>query len=191
MTTHNHYASLPAISQTATDEDLPASHALLGSSLDDINNSKTSCDLTTTNSSSHPSSLFNNIRSSPTDINNSKTPCDLTTTNSSSHASAPTNINNSDNPCDLSTSSTSTPFNIIETPSLAESVDTDVVMRDGTSSGARDDKNLPAWLTLMIVYLRRVSDTPAWHNLVSEFIDFEKCGPPHGVSFYWISMGTD
>jgi len=34
----------------------------------------------------------------------------------------------------------------------------------------------------MIGYLRRVSEDVAWQELVTEFVNFEKCGPPHGIS---------
>lgn len=46
----------------------------------------------------------------------------------------------------------------------------------------QDDENLPLWLASMIVYLRKVSDDVAWQNLVTGFVDFEKRGPPSGVS---------
>ena len=155
----------------------------------DINNSKTTCEVTTT-SSSHTSTLFDIVQTS-----SATSPYDLSTTNSGStsfdiiQSSSPTNINNSETPCDLSTNSTSTSNNITKTPPLA---DTDMVMRDVTSSsGSQINKNLPAWLTLMIVYLHQVSDAPVWHNLVSRFIEFENSGPLHGVSFYWLLKGND
>jgi hypothetical protein len=71
-------------------------------------------------------------------------------------------------------------------------VDTDVVMgNEASSSGIQNDENLPVWLTHTIVYLRRVSDATAWHDLVSRLIAFENSAPPHGVSFFWILMKTD
>lgn len=66
----------------------------------------------------------------------------------------------------------------------------DVVMQDATSSSsppkleARNDEDLPGWLAQMIVYLRGVSEEVAWQNLVTGFFDFEKCGPPAGVSSF-------
>lgn len=46
----------------------------------------------------------------------------------------------------------------------------------------QNDNNLPAWLTQTIKYLRSVSEEISWQNLVTEFIAFEKSGPPQGVS---------
>ena len=46
----------------------------------------------------------------------------------------------------------------------------------------QNDNNLPAWLTQTIKYLRSVSEEISWQNLVTEFITFEKSGPPQGVS---------
>lgn len=43
------------------------------------------------------------------------------------------------------------------------------------------DEFLPTWLAQTIVYLRRVSEDRAWQDLVTEFIQFEKIGPPIGV----------
>ena len=66
-----------------------------------------------------------------------------------------------------------------------EKVDDDVVMQatTSTSSQLRDDAELPVWLSQMIGYLRGVSDDVAWQELVTEFVDFERRGPPNGVSF--------
>jgi len=66
-----------------------------------------------------------------------------------------------------------------------ESVDGDVVMQQttSTSSQLRNDNDLPVWLSLMITYLRRVSEDVAWQGLVTEFVDFERRGPSSGVSF--------
>jgi len=63
----------------------------------------------------------------------------------------------------------------------------DVDMQDATSStspssGHGVDENIPSWLTPMIGYLRSLLEDVAWQTLVTEFIDFEKRGPPHGVS---------
>ena len=63
----------------------------------------------------------------------------------------------------------------------------DVVMGDAANSDMpalkpQDDKNLPPWLAAMIKYLRAVTDEAAWQNLVTDFVDFEKGGPPNGVS---------
>ena len=65
----------------------------------------------------------------------------------------------------------------------------DVVMQDATlrSSpplGTRNDEDLPRWLTQMAIYLRGVSEEATWQDLVTGFFDFEKCGPPVGVSFF-------
>ena len=46
----------------------------------------------------------------------------------------------------------------------------------------QNNNNLPAWLTQTIKYLRSVSEEISWQNLVTEFIAFEKSGPPQGVS---------
>jgi len=68
----------------------------------------------------------------------------------------------------------------------------DVVMEDATSSSSppkletRNDEDLPGWLAQMIVYLRGVSEEAAWQNLVTGFVDFEKCGPPAGVSSFFL-----
>lgn len=51
-----------------------------------------------------------------------------------------------------------------------------------TSSQLRNDDGLPVWLSQMIGYLRGVSEDIAWQELVTEFVDFERRGPPHGVS---------
>lgn len=46
----------------------------------------------------------------------------------------------------------------------------------------KKDDNLSPWLSLMIDYLRGVSEDAAWQGLVTEFVDFEKRHPPNGVS---------
>jgi hypothetical protein len=65
-----------------------------------------------------------------------------------------------------------------------QKVDRDVVLRDttSTSSQLRNDEEVPVWLSQMIAYLRGVSEDVAWQELVTEFVDFERRGPPHGVS---------
>jgi hypothetical protein len=68
-----------------------------------------------------------------------------------------------------------------------ETSDKDVAMSDaaaGTSpsSKPRDDTDLPAWLLQMIKYLCDVAEDVPWQNLVTEFVAFEKQGPPNGVS---------
>jgi len=58
----------------------------------------------------------------------------------------------------------------------------DIVM-----SGApkpHNDTGLPAWLLQMIKYLREVSEDVPWQDLVTDLVDFEKRGPPAGVSFF-------
>ena len=68
----------------------------------------------------------------------------------------------------------------------------DVVMEDAMSSSSppkletRNDEDLPGWLAQMIVYLRGVSEEAAWQNLVTGFINFKKCGPPAGVSSFFL-----
>jgi hypothetical protein len=76
---------------------------------------------------------------------------------------------------------------------ITESLDSDVAMQDTASptSATQNDENLPTWLRQMMVYLRGVSEAPAWHDLVSGFVEFEKCGPPHGVSSCLLLFGTD
>ena len=78
-----------------------------------------------------------------------------------------------------------------ESPALSVKIATnpslDVVMQDATSKtlaslDPQNDNNLPLWLAQMIAYLRGVSEDVAWQDLVTAFVAFEKCGPPHGVS---------
>jgi hypothetical protein len=72
-----------------------------------------------------------------------------------------------------------------EEDKVEEQTDPDVVMNDATASSLSappNDNDLPTWLAHMIGYLREVSEDDAWQDLVTEFIDFEKRGPPHGVS---------
>jgi hypothetical protein len=42
----------------------------------------------------------------------------------------------------------------------------------------------PDWLKRMLVYLRGVSDTLEWQDLVSELLRFENLSPPSGVRFF-------
>ena len=80
----------------------------------------------------------------------------------------------------------------LQSSPLSESVDTNVVMQDmAPSTGTKNNENLPSWLTQMIVYLRQVSDSLVWQDLVSSFVEFENFGPLLGVSSCWMSMGTD
>ena len=44
-----------------------------------------------------------------------------------------------------------------------------------------DDMDIPIWLGRMIQYLRDVSDHPAWQNVVTDLVSFEKCGTANGV----------
>jgi hypothetical protein len=70
-----------------------------------------------------------------------------------------------------------------------EKQDDDVVMGNSDLNSSersfpQNNDNLPPWLTHIIKYLRGVSEEIAWQNLVTEFITFEKSGPPAGVSPY-------
>ena len=81
-------------------------------------------------------------------------------------------------------------------PQPNERSEKDVVMQDATSiplasPDPPNDNNLPPWLAQMIAYLRGVSDDVAWQDLVTAFVAFEKCGPPHGVSYLSPSLLTD
>lgn len=67
----------------------------------------------------------------------------------------------------------------------------DVVMGDATSTTLslsrlphkpQNDEDLPPWLASMITYLRGVAKEAGWQDLVTVFVEFEKCGPPNGVS---------
>jgi hypothetical protein len=63
----------------------------------------------------------------------------------------------------------------------------DVVMGDATSSNPPSpdlptDDEAPGWLLEMMEYLRGVVEDNAWHRLLTGFVDFEKRGPPNGVS---------
>jgi hypothetical protein len=82
-----------------------------------------------------------------------------------------------------------------ENPTDQETAD-DVVMGDATlntpAQKPQDDENLPPWLMAKIEYLRSVNDDTVWQNLVTDFVDFEKGGPPSGVSsfklFFWYEI---
>jgi len=45
----------------------------------------------------------------------------------------------------------------------------------------QNDVNLPTWLAARIQYLCGVAKDALWQNLVTEFVKFEKSGPPNGV----------
>jgi len=71
--------------------------------------------------------------------------------------------------------------------------DQDVSMMDGTSGALPSPKpwnydDLPPWLTSMIVYLHGVAEDAAWQDLIIHFVEFEKSGPPNGVSFIVLSL---
>ena len=72
-----------------------------------------------------------------------------------------------------------------ENPTNQETTN-DVVMGDAAAPAQKpqDDKNLPPWLAAKIEYLRGVTDDAVWQNLVTDFVDFEKGGPPNGVSSF-------
>jgi len=75
-------------------------------------------------------------------------------------------------------------------PDSEPSAHNDVAMCDGTSEAtpsniSRSDEELPRWLVPMIGYLRSVAEDMAWQDLVMEFVEFEKCEPPMGVSFHF------
>jgi hypothetical protein len=62
----------------------------------------------------------------------------------------------------------------------------DVVMGDPSpvdtpAHKPQNDVNLPTRLAAMIRYLRGVAKDALWQNLVTEFVEFEKSGPPNGV----------
>jgi hypothetical protein len=60
----------------------------------------------------------------------------------------------------------------------------DVVMGDAPPvvPKPQNDENLPPWLVPMIKYLCEVAVDILWQDLIMEFIEFEKAGPPNGVS---------
>ena len=72
-----------------------------------------------------------------------------------------------------------------ENPTNQETTN-DVVMGDAAAPAQKpqDDENLPPWLAAKIKYLREVTDDTVWQNLVTDFVDFEKGGPPNGVSSF-------
>jgi len=53
----------------------------------------------------------------------------------------------------------------------------------GETPASANDKGLPPWLGEMIEYLRGVSAIRAWQDLVTDYVEFEKGGPPNGVTF--------
>lgn len=147
-------------------------------------------------------SVADNITSSSTnaDINDSQIHC-VPTANSTSHTSISfAGVSDEDCTTKPNTPSASPPASDVvmqdtasPTTSPATALDTDVVMQDSASpsSGSQKDENLPTWLSKMIDYLREVSDAPAWQDLVSGFIEFEKGGPPHGVSSFLLVFRAD
>ena len=62
------------------------------------------------------------------------------------------------------------------------SIPPDVALAKETQALEKDD-SLPPWLVQTIGYLRGVSEDQAWQDLVTEFVQFEKSGPPIGVMF--------
>lgn len=71
--------------------------------------------------------------------------------------------------------------------------DQDVHMTDGTfgaspSPKPRNDNDVPPWLTSKIVYFRGVAEDAAWQDLITHLVEFEKSGPPNGVSFIVLSL---
>jgi len=59
---------------------------------------------------------------------------------------------------------------------------TDLDIADTTTNDLPPDF-LPTWLAQTIGYLRQVSANQTWQDLVTEFVQFEKSGPPIGVMF--------
>ena len=58
----------------------------------------------------------------------------------------------------------------------------DVGMESGKETREpKNDESLPTWLSQTIGYLRKVSAEQSWQDLVTEFVEFEKSGPPIGV----------
>jgi hypothetical protein len=82
---------------------------------------------------------------------------------------------------------------IPKTTNLENDTDTqnpndDVAMTDGTGNNVEEalptsevNENLPEWLGTMIDYLRGISTEKSWQTLITEFVLFEKSGPPSGV----------
>ena len=73
--------------------------------------------------------------------------------------------------------------------SLQSNQQDNIIMEDATSTPLalpepQSDNDLLVWLALTIPYLRGVSEDAAWQDLVTGFIDFKKCGPPHGVGSF-------
>jgi len=64
----------------------------------------------------------------------------------------------------------------------------DTATLDTPAQKPQNDKNLPPWLTVMIKYLRGVAEDTLWQNLVTEFVKFEKGGPPNGVCSFILSF---
>jgi hypothetical protein len=78
----------------------------------------------------------------------------------------------------------------ISLESTEEGADDDVIMRDVTSTNSphshtpqnSNDEDLLPWLASIIGYLCGVAEDAAWKDLVMAVVEFEKCGPPIGVS---------
>jgi hypothetical protein len=69
---------------------------------------------------------------------------------------------------------------------MAGETTSDVVMGDTTALDTpaqkpQNNKNLPPWLAGMIKYLCKVAEDMLWQNLVTEFVEFKKGGPPNGI----------
>jgi hypothetical protein len=109
-------------------------------------------------------------------------------------ASSPPNSNSPENAEDMNVSSTAH----VE-PTKKSSEELPIISKEDSASAsemsmhpatpalspspkARNDENLPPWISPMIQYLRGVTENTAWQDLVTEFLDFEKRGPPNGVS---------
>ena len=104
--------------------------------------------------------------------------------------SVPTGTNNAHPSSDVLPGSSDILSIRVNTCHQAEHVETpacDVTMQDASlPPKPRNDKDLPAWLIKIIKYLRNVSKDTPWQDLVTSFVEFEKGGPPNGVSFLLI-----
>ncbi|KIM35207.1 hypothetical protein M413DRAFT_20789 [Hebeloma cylindrosporum] len=64
---------------------------------------------------------------------------------------------------------------------IQEGIDIDVAMEAPTTAQKPiNDENLPPWLVPMIKYLHGVAVETTWQDLVTEFVKFERGGPPTG-----------
>ena len=71
--------------------------------------------------------------------------------------------------------------------------DQDMHMTDGTFGASplpklRNHNDVPPWLTSKIVYFHGVAEDAAWQDLITHLVEFEKSGPPNGVSFILLSL---